>query len=286
MMLMRLSFLLGRDLRRLRRERSNMLEDIVLGQYFPGKSIIHRLDPRVKICLLIAMVVLIFLIDSVVGYAILIGFIIMIIAISQIPARTVLKSLKPLIWIILFTLLVHLVSHDGKILFKVWIFEVTDEGVYRGILISLRLIMLIVLSSMLTFTTSPLKLTEALERLLSPLARFGVPAHELAMMMTIALRFIPTLLEETDKIIKAQTARGVDFESGNVYERARAMVAILVPLLISAMRRAEEVAMAMEARCYRGGEGRTHMKVMEIRALDCVAVAVVMSLYGVMIMWA
>lgn len=257
------------------------MQDIMLGQFFPGNSIIHRLDPRVKICLLFAMMVLIFLIDSLSSYAILTIFIITIIAASQIPPVTVLRSLKPLMWIILFTFLVHLVSHDGNILFKIWTFEVTDEGVFKGILISLRLILLIVLSSMLTFTTSPLKLTDAMEKLLSPLSRFGVPAHELAMMMTIALRFVPTLLEETDKIIKAQSARGVDFESGNIFVRAKSMVPILVPLFLSAFRRADELAMAMEARCYRGGEGRTHMKTLQITSLDYAAMFIVLLFFGV-----
>ena len=258
-----------------------MLQDITLGQFFPGSSIIHRLDPRVKICLLFVMMVLIFLIDKVAAYAALTGFIIIIIAVSQIPPSTVLKSLKPLMWIILFTFLIHLVSHDGNIIFKIWIFEITDEGVFKGILISLRLILLIVLSSLLTFTTSPLKLTDAMEKLLSPLSRFGVPAHELAMMMTIALRFIPTLLEETDKIIKAQSARGVDFESGNIFQRAKLMVPILVPLFLSAFRRADELAMAMEARCYRGGEGRTHMKKLQITSLDYTAIFVVVIFFGI-----
>ena len=258
-----------------------MLQDIMLGQFFPGGSIIHRLDPRVKICLLFAMMVLIFLVDETLSYFLLTGFVIIIIAVSQIPPVTVLKSLKPLMWIILFTFLIHLVSHDGEVLFKVWILEVTDEGIYKGILISLRLILLIVLSSMLTFTTSPLKLTDAMEKLLSPFSRFGVPAHELAMMMTIALRFIPTLLEETDKIIKAQSARGVDFESGNIFQRAKSMTPILVPLFLSAFRRADELAMAMEARCYRGGEGRTHMKKLQITSIDYAAIIIVLIFFGI-----
>ena len=258
-----------------------MLQDITLGQFFPGNSIIHRLDPRVKICLLFAMMVLIFLVDSLISYAILTVFVIMIIAVSQIPPNTVFRSLKPLMWIILFTFLIHLVSHDGNILFKIWIFEITDEGVFKGILISLRLILLIVLSSLLTFTSSPLKLTDAMEKLLSPLSRFGVPAHELAMMMTIALRFIPTLLEETDKIIKAQSARGVDFESGNIFQRSKVMVPILVPLFLSAFRRADELAMAMEARCYRGGEGRTHMKKLQITSVDYTAIVMVLIFFGI-----
>ena len=176
-----------------------------------------------------------------------------------------------------------MVSHNGNILFRLWIFEITDEGIFKGILISLRLILLIALSSLLTFTTSPLKLTDAMEKLLSPLSRFGVSAHELAMMMTIALRFIPTLLEETDKIIKAQSARGVDFESGNIFQKAKSMVPILVPLFLSAFRRADELAMAMEARCYRGGEGRTHMKKLQITSLDYTAIFIVLIFFGITI---
>ena len=258
-----------------------MLQDITLGQFFPSNSIIHRIDPRVKICLLFAMMILIFIIDNEASYAILMTFVMVITTISQVPITTVLKSLKPLMWIIIFTFLVHLVSNDGEILYKIGPFNITDEGIAKGVLISLRLMLLIVLSSLLTFTTSPLKLTDAMEKLLSPFSRFGISAHELAMMMTIALRFIPTLLEETDKIIKAQSARGVDFERGNLFRRAKAIVPILVPLFMSAFRRADDLAMAMEARCYRGGEGRTHMKKLQIQSIDCTAIFVVLMLFVV-----
>ena len=256
-----------------------MLQDITLGQFFPGDSIIHRLDPRVKICLLLALMILIFAIDSAIAYLALTLLIIFLTIISQIPPITVLKSLKPLMWIILFTFLIHLISHDGEILYETRLFKITDEGIFKGIIISLRLILLIVLSSLLTFTTSPLKLTDAMEKLLSPLSRFGVPAHELAMMMTIALRFIPTLLEETDKIIKAQSARGVDFESGNILKRVKSLIPILVPLFMSAFRRADELAMAMESRCYRGGEGRTHMKKLQIQSIDYTAIIIVLIIF-------
>ena len=251
-----------------------MLQDITLGQYFPGNSILHRLDPRVKIILLLALMILIFLIDDAASYELLTVLTILLIAISQIPFSTVIKSLKPLLWIVLFTFFIHLFSNDGEILYQLGPLTATEEGFYKGVLISLRLILLIVLSSLLTFTTAPLKLTDATEKLLSPFSRFGVPAHELAMMMTIALRFIPTLLEEIDKIIKAQTARGVDFENGNLIKRAKSMVPILVPLFLSAFRRADELAMAMEARCYRGGEGRTHLKKLKIKFIDYVAILI------------
>lgn len=252
-----------------------MLQNIMLGQFFPGNSILHRLDPRTKIILLFALIIAIFAAQGWSAYALLTGVTTGLILLSKVPLLTVLKSVKPLAWIILFTLLIHFVSHDGEVLAKVYVFKVTTEGIVYGLQISLRLVLLIVLSSLLTFTTSPLQLTDATEKLLSPLAKFGLPAHELAMMMTIAIRFVPTLLEETDKIIKAQRSRGLDFDSGGPVKRMRAMVPILVPLFLSSFRRAEDLAMAMEARCYRGGEGRTHMKQLHLTATDCAASLVV-----------
>ena len=252
-----------------------MLQNITLGQFFPGQSILHRLDPRTKIILLFALMILIFLAEGWVAYLALIVLTAGLVFISKVPPLTVLKSVKPLSWIILFTLLIHFVSHDGEILAKFYVFKVTTEGIIYGVRISLRLVLLIMLASLLTFTTSPLKLTDATEKLLSPLKRIGVPSHELAMMMTIAIRFIPTLLEETDKIIKAQKSRGLDFNSGGLLKRLRAMVPILVPLFLSSFRRADDLAMAMEARCYRGGEGRTHMKQLRLTRLDFYATAFV-----------
>ena len=249
-----------------------MLQDITLGQFFPGNSFLHKLDPRTKIILLFVLMVLIFLAEGAAAYGFLTCATIFLIIVSQVPPLTILKSLKPLMWIILFTLVIHFVSHDGKILAEIWIFKITDEGIKFGVLISLRLILLIVLSSLLTFTTSPIKLTDAMEKLLSPLSKFGVPAHELAMMMTIALRFIPTLIEETDKIIKAQKSRGADFETGNILARLKNFVPVLVPLFLSSFRRADELAMAMEARCYRGGAGRTHFKQLKFSRADFFAV--------------
>ena len=252
-----------------------MLQNITLGQFFPGNSILHRLDPRTKIILLFALIIAIFAAQGWSAYALLTGVTACLILLSKVPLLIVLKSVKPLAWIILFTLLIHFVSHDGEVLAKVYVFKVTTEGIVYGLQISLRLLLLIVLSSLLTFTTSPLQLTDATEKLLSPLSKFGVPAHELAMMMTIAIRFVPTLLEETDKIIKAQRSRGLDFDSGGPVKRMRAMVPILVPLFLSSFRRAEDLALAMEARCYRGGEGRTHMKQMHLTATDFAASLVV-----------
>ena len=252
-----------------------MLQDITLGQFFPGNSILHHLDPRTKIISLFVLMIVIFTAKGWVAYLTLTFMTIALIFLSKVPPLTVLKSVKPLAWIILFTLLIHFVSHDGEVLAKFYVFKVTTEGIIYGVQISLRLILLIVLSSLLTFTTSPLKLTDATEKLLSPLKKIGVPSHELAMMMTIAIRFVPTLIEETDKIIKAQKSRGLDFESGGLSKRLRAMIPILVPLFLSSFRRADDLAVAMEARCYRGGEGRTHMKQLCLTKKDFYAAAIV-----------
>ena len=252
-----------------------MLQDITLGQFFPGKSILHKLDPRTKIISLFAPIVVILMAQGWAAYITLLLLTAGLIFLSKVPPLTVLKSVKPLVWIILFTLLIHFVSHDGEVIAKFYVFKVTTEGIIYGVQISLRLVLLIMLSSLLTFTTSPLKLTDATEKLLSPLKKIGVPSHELAMMMTIAIRFVPTLIEETDKIIKAQKSRGLDFESGGIIKRLRAMVPILVPLFLSSFRRADDLAMAMEARCYRGGEGRTHMKELRLSGKDFGAAAFV-----------
>ncbi len=225
--------------------------------------------------------ILIFLADGPAAFGFLTIVVVALVFVSEIPPMTILKSLKPLTWIILFTLLIHFVSHDGEVLAKIFIFNVTVEGIKFGILISLRLILLIVLSSLLTFTTSPIQLTDATEKLLSPLSKFGVPAHELAMMMTIALRFVPTLIEETDRIIKAQKSRGADFESGNILKRMKSFVPVLVPLFLSSFRRADDLATAMEARCYRGGTGRTHMKELKFKSRDFSAALVFLVICAV-----
>ena len=260
-----------------------MLQDITLGQFFPGQSILHRLDPRTKIVSMFALLIVIFAAQGWQAYLTLTILTAGLIFLSKVPPLTVLKSIKPLSWIILFTLLIHCVSHDGEVLAKVYVFKVTTEGIIYGLKISLRLMLLIMLSSLLTFTTSPLQLTDATEKLLSPLKKIGVPAHELAMMMTIAIRFVPTLIEETDKIIKAQKSRGLDFESGGFVKKLRAMIPILVPLFLSSFRRADDLAMAMEARCYRGGEGRTHMKQLSLTPLDYYAAAFVIAICLAMI---
>lgn len=248
-----------------------MLSDITIGQYSPGSSILHRLDPRTKVVLLFFYLVLIFVCRSAISYAILSALTFALMVLSKVPLRMMLRSLKPLWWIILFTFVIHVFSTPGEELAKVWIFSVTWEGIVQGFYVSLRLVLLILLSSLLTFTTSPLKLTDAMEALLAPFKRIGVPAHELAMMMTIALRFVPTLIQETDRIMKAQQSRGANFTDGSIAKRLRAFVPVLVPLFLSAFRRADDLAMAMEARCYRGGEGRTQMKALKITSIDYVA---------------
>ena len=250
-----------------------MLKDITLGQFFPGDSLLHRLDPRTKIVLLFFFLAAIFVFDSPLAYAALTAFTAALIAVSRVPLLLMLKALKPLSWIIAFTFVIHLVSTPGDAFFHVWLFDFTWQGAAKGFFIALRLALLILLSALLTYTTSPLALTDALETLMQPAKRVGVPAHEIAMMMTIALRFVPTLIEEADKIMKAQQARGADLTEGSVIERIKGFVPVLVPLFISAFRRADDLALAMEARCYRGGVGRTQMKALRISSIDYVAYA-------------
>ena len=255
-----------------------MLTDITLGQYFPGDSLLHRMDARVKIILLFFYIVGIFLFDNNICYGLNTALAVLLVFLSGVSLRMVLKSIKPLWWILILTFVIQLFTVPGEVLAKLWIFNITYEGLVKGFLISLRLVLLIGVSSLLMLTTSPLMLTDALESLFRPLKPFGFPAHELAMMMTIALRFIPTLMEETDKIIKAQKSRGSDIGEGNFLAKVKSMIPILVPLFISAFRRADDLAMAMEARCYHGGEGRTRMKAMRMHKADGWAIGS-MSLY-------
>jgi len=236
-----------------------MLRDITLGQYYPANSLIHRLDPRVKIMLTLAYIIAIFLIQNFWGYAILLAATVFVVAMSKVPPKFMLKGLRPLLFFILLTAMLNLFMTSGEEIFRFYFIRITIEGIHLAAFMILRIVFLIIISSILTLTTSPIRLTDGLEQLLNPFKHIGLPAHELAMMMTIALRFIPTLLEETDKIMKAQSARGSDFESGNILRRAKAMIPILVPLFVSSFRRADELATAMECRCYRGGEGRTRL---------------------------
>lgn len=239
----------------------NFLNQIPIGQFVPGTSFVHRLDPRAKLIFVVFFIVLVFWAKEPVSYALLIGFVLASILVSQISPGYLFRSLRPIIWIILLTVIIHLfVTKGGDILFTWKWIEIHEEGVKQAIVISLRLILLMLMASLLTLTTSPIDLTDGIERLFQPLARFGFPAHDLAMMMSIALRFIPTLIEETDKIMKAQISRGADFESGNLLKRAKNMVPLLIPLFVSAFRRAEELALAMEARGYRGAIGRTKLR--------------------------
>ncbi|WP_196604998.1 energy-coupling factor transporter transmembrane component T family protein [Pectinatus haikarae] len=260
-----------------------MLDDMMLGQFFPADSVLHRMDARLKIMLLFIFIIAIFLCDSKTDYILLTLLNIILMTVSKIPFVMYLKAVKPMFWIVLFTFIMHIFSGEGTIIADLWIFSATWEGLTEGIFITLRLILLVLMASILTFTTSPLVLTDALESLLSPFKKIGVPAHELSMMMTIALRFIPTLITETDKIIKAQKSRGADFSSGNIIQRIKYIMPILIPLFVSAFRRADELALAMESRCYRGGQGRTRMKEMKFGRLDFFIAAIAVLIIAGMI---
>ena len=246
-----------------------MLKDITLGQYFPGNSFIHRLDPRTKLIMLIVYIVALFVAVSWISYAVMLAFLIGCIAISQIPPKSIVRGMKPMVVILLFTAILNLFMTQGEtVLISFWIITITLEGVVRAVLMMVRILMLITGTFLMTYTTSPIALTDGLESLLSPLKVLRLPVHELAMMMCIALRFIPTLIEETDKIMSAQKARGADFETGSLMDRVKALVPILIPLFVSAFRRADELATAMECRCYHGGEGRTKMKLLRYKCID------------------
>ena len=248
-----------------------MIRDITLGQYYPGNSWIHRLDPRVKILATILYIVALFVVKDFIGFATAFIGLVAVTAISKVPVSFILRGLKPVFLIILFTFVINMFMIRGEVLVSLWFLEITREGLRTAVFMGVRLVLLIIGSSLLTLTTKPISLTDGIEALLAPFRRFGLPAHELAMMMTIALRFIPTLLEETDKIMKAQQARGADFESGNIINRAKALIPILVPLFISAFRIAQELAMAMEARCYGGSVKRTRMNGMKLCSRDLAA---------------
>ncbi len=264
-----------------------MLSNITLGQYFPGNSFIHRLDPRSKILLTLLLICVLFSVTGYLSYAVLFACIVLVTLLARLSPLQLLRSVKPLWVIIIITMTVHMffiMPPEGHtILFKALGLSITREGLEQGLLMSARLILMLLLSSILTMTTSPLELTDGIEILLNPLKKIGLPAHELAMMMTIALRFIPTLLQETERIMKAQSARGADFASGGLMKRAKSFLPILIPLFLSAFRRADELAVAMEARCYRGGEGRTRMNQLQLTVRDAVAAVIVMALAGAML---
>lgn len=257
-----------------------MLKDITIGQYFPGTSVIHRLDPRMKIIVTVLFVIVLFIPKNPIG--LLVGGIMAIGAylMAKINLKLILRSLKPVVPIVIFTAVLNMFFVDGRILYQLGFIKITYEGVMMAVLMAARIICLIAGTSLLTYTTSPIALTDGIEQLLNPLKKFKLPVHELAMMMTIALRFIPTLIEETDKIISAQKARGADMESGGLVQRAKALIPILIPLFVSSFRRADELALAMECRCYRGGEGRTRMKQLHYGTIDFVALGVLTAALG------
>ena len=260
-----------------------MISDITLGQYFPAKSPMHRTDPRMKTCLTVFAIVLIFVARNFLSLAASVLFIGVGMACSKIPLKLYLKSLKPILFIIVFTAVLNIFYGSGDPLVQLGWLKITLSGILNSVFVSIRIVTLILASSVLTFTTSPTQLTDAIERLLRPLAKLHVPVHEFAMMMTIALRFVPTLLEETDKIMSAQKARGADMESGGIVQRIKALVPVLIPLFVSAFRRAYDLATAMESRCYHGGEGRTKMKILKFGHTDWVVLVFAVLALGLFI---
>ncbi len=262
-----------------------MLRDITIGQYYPVNSVLHRLDPRVKLVSTLIYIVSLFVFDSIIGYVIAAIFLASMIKLSQVPFRFMVKGLKPVVVLLCITLFFNLIFTPGEAVFSIWIVTVTREGIQLAVRMGIRLVFLVIGASLMTLTTTPNQLTDGLERLLKPLNHIHVPVHEISMIMSIALRFIPILLDETDKIMKAQTARGADFESGGLVRKVKAMVPLLVPLFISAFRRANDLAMAMEARCYHGGEGRTQMKPLIYQKRDYVAYGIVWAYLAVSIVF-
>lgn len=261
-----------------------MIKDITLGQFFPGNSVIHKIDPRVKILLIIAYIVFLFVANNFVSLGFMVLVTVAIVLLTKIPVKMYFKGLKAIMFIILFTSVLNMFYGSGEPIWQWGFLKITLNGISNAVFISIRIVALIFISCVLTYTTSPTDLTDALERLMKPLTVFHIKVHEIAMMMTIALRFVPTLLEETDKIMNAQKARGANMDSGGLIKRVKAMMPVLVPLLVSSFNRAYELAVAMECRCYRGGAGRTRMKVLKAETKDAVAVAVsVFVLAGVIV---
>lgn len=248
-----------------------MLRDITLGQYYPVDSILHRLDPRVKLMGTLVFIISLFLFENFIGYIIATVFLVSIIVLSKVPVSFMFRGLKAIVVLLLITVIINLFATPGEVVWSFWKLSITKEGIHTATFMMLRLIYLIIGSSVMTLTTTPKNLTDGLEKSLSPLNKIKIPVHEIAMMMSIALSFIPILMEETDKIMKAQMARGADFESGNIFRRVKSLVPLLVPLFVSAFRRAGDLAMAMEARCYHGGNGRTKMKPLKYGVRDLIA---------------
>jgi energy-coupling factor transport system permease protein len=260
-----------------------VIKDITLGQFFPGESFVHKLDPRTKIALTIAYMVALFCAGNAASLLFVGLFMVGVTVVSKVPLRLVFKGVKPIIPIIVITAVINAFYIDGTTLWSFYFMRMTYEGVRLAVFVSVRLVFLIVGTSMMTYTTSPIALSDGLEELMAPLKHIKIPVHELSMMMSIALRFIPTLIEETDKIMSAQKARGADFESGNLMQRIRALLPILIPLFVSAFRRAEELALAMDCRCYRGGEGRTRLRRLKMERADYEAIAVFVLLFAVLV---
>ncbi len=254
------------------------MQNIALGQYFPGTSVVHRLDPRIKLSMTIALIVLIFFVHTYLGYLAILGLLLLAVFCSRISFKFVLKGIKPMWFVILLTFVMNLFFLTGENILWQWgVLKIYWEGLNKAIELAIRLILLVMCSTILTLTTSPKEITDALESLLRPLKVVRFPVHEMSLMMSIALRFIPTLMEETDRIMKAQTARGASFDTGGLVKRAKGMIPILVPLFVSAFKRADELALAMEARCYHGGENRTRMKVFHVQARDYLAMALLVA---------
>lgn len=260
-----------------------MIRDITIGQYYPVDSPIHKLDPRVKLIGTMAFIFSLFTFNNFFGYIVVVIFVAGVIKVSKVPFKFIVKGLKAIVILLLFTVTFNMFLTPGKELFRIGFLKITEEGFRSAIFMGIRLVFLIIGSSLMTFTTTPNHLTDGLERVLGPLKKIKVPVHEISMMMSIALRFIPILLEETDKIMKAQMARGADFESGGIMKRAKNLIPLLVPLFVSAFRRANDLAMAMEARCYNGGEGRTKMNPLKYHKLDMAAYLVIVLYFAVLI---
>ena len=262
-----------------------MLKNVTLGQFFPGNSFLHRIDPRMKLILTFALIVIVFVSQGFIGFGLILLFILMVALSSGIALKYILRGLKPILFIVLFTFVLNVFFQTGgEVIFRLGFVKITDDGLRLAFFLAARLILLVICSQLLTLTTSPIALTDGLESLMRPLKKIHFPAHEIAMMMSIALRFIPTLMDEANKIMKAQMARGADFESGNLVQRAKAMVPLLVPLFVGAFRRAEELALAMEARCYHGGEGRTRMRQLKYGSRDAIAAGIMIALLAVILL--
>lgn len=260
-----------------------MLRDITLGQYYQADSVIHKLDPRVKLIATITFIISLFIVQNFVGYIVAALFLVLAIKLSKVPFRFMVKGMRAIIFLLMITVVFNLFLTPGEALITVWKITITKEGLRTAVFMAIRLIFLIIGSSVMTLTTTPNSLTDGMEKLMNPLKKIRVPVHEVAMMMSIALRFIPILLEETDKIMKAQIARGADFESGNLIKKAKSLVPLLVPLFISAFRRANDLAMAMEARCYRGGDHRTKMKPLKYKRRDAAAYGMLVCYFALCI---